>query len=115
MQRLFIPVLCASLLATLAACEPLLAVSADDAAGTASVHATPRCTHCGWIESKRELGPQAGQPDLPVVYEYTVRMADGSSSQFREKPSVPWRIGERLMLIAGEADRGRDRATAAGR
>lgn len=56
-------------------------------------HDARRCTNCGWIESKREV--------LPGIYEYTVRMGDGSSSVFREALPVSWRLGERLMVIEG--------------
>jgi hypothetical protein len=115
MHRLLKTFLHASLLATLAACEPIRAVSADDPSETASVEATPRCKRCGWIEARREVGPRPEEPNGPVVYEYTVRMADGSLSQFREKHATQWRVGERLMVIAGEAGLGRARPAAAGR
>jgi hypothetical protein len=49
-----------------------------------------RCRHCGWIESKREVAPQ--------MYEYTVRMRNGSSSVFQEALPVTWRQGERLLV-----------------
>lgn len=109
MHPLLMLLLCAFVLSTLAACEPIRTVNADDPAGSASVEATSRCLHCGWIEAKRELAPQPGEPDLPVFYEYTVRMTDGSASRFRDKRTIHWRIGERLMIIAGETDSGRDR------
>jgi hypothetical protein len=48
------------------------------------------CRHCGWIESKREVSPQ--------MYEYTVRMRDGSRSVFQEALPVTWRQGERLLV-----------------
>jgi len=110
MRHLLLPALCASLLATLAACENSSAQSAGEVAGAAIAEAPRRCAHCGWIEAKRELGPQAGDADLPAVYEYTVRMADGSSSRFREEHSVHWRVGERLMYIAGETKLSRARS-----
>ena len=59
-----------------------------------------RCPHCGWIQSKREILPGVADPHAPMVYEYTVRMADGSSSVFREE-LASWRLGERLVVIAG--------------
>ena len=37
-----------------------------------------RCASCGWIEAKRELAPLAAEPRALKVYEYTLRMQDGS-------------------------------------
>lgn len=101
MHRLLLPALCVSLLATLAGCESTSAESAGGFAGAAIADAPRRCTLCGWIEAKRALDPQAGEADLPIVYEYTVRMANGSLSVFRQEHAVPWRVGERLIVIAG--------------
>jgi hypothetical protein len=50
-----------------------------------------RCASCGWIEAKRELAP--------LLYEYTLRMQDGSMSVFQETLPTNWRVGERIMLI----------------
>jgi hypothetical protein len=61
-----------------------------------------RCLHCGWIESKREIVPAAADTAAPRIYEYTVRMSNGSSSVFREQLPVSWRVGERLIFIDGE-------------
>ena len=58
-----------------------------------------RCLHCGWIESKREIVPQLIDPHAMKVYEYTLRMADGSLSVFQETQPTSWRLGERVMLI----------------
>ena len=100
MRRLLAPALSILLLAALAACESgsagIVQASAPDA--------PERCTHCGWIESKQEIGPDVADPDATAVYEYTVRMADGSLRVFRQEPSVRWRVGERLILFAGAAD-----------
>jgi hypothetical protein len=49
------------------------------------------CASCGWIEAKRELAP--------LLYEYTLRMQDGSMSVFQETLPTSWRLGERVMLI----------------
>ena len=65
------------------------------------VHAVPRCPHCGWIESKREIPPGAAEPRALMAYEYTVRMADGSSRVFQETLPVSWRLRERLVFIDG--------------
>ena len=100
MRRLLAPALSVLLLAALAACESstagMVLASAPDAPA--------RCTHCGWIESKQEMGPDVADPNVTAVYEYTVRMADGSLRTFRQEPSVRWRVGERLILFAGAAD-----------
>ena len=97
MRRLLVPALSALLLAVLAACESTSASVARDIA----LDAPQRCMHCGWIESKREIQQGVADPYAPVIYEYTVRMADGSHSVFREQLSVRWRVGERLIFIAG--------------
>jgi len=60
-----------------------------------------RCPHCGRIQSKRRLGPAATDHAKPPSYEYTVRMADGSSRVFREQMPVSWRVGERLYYMNG--------------
>ena len=103
MRRLLMPALCALLLAMLAGCESISAegVSAGGLAGAAILDAPRRCAQCGWIEAKRELGPQSEHANLPIVYEYTVRMANGSLSVFRQEDAVQWRVGERLIVIAG--------------
>ena len=100
MRSLLAPALSVLLLAVLAACEScnagVVRASAPDA--------PPRCAHCGWIESKREIGPDVANPAAAAIYEYTVRMADGSLRVFRQEPSVRWRVGERLILLAGAGD-----------
>ncbi|TAK83901.1 MAG: hypothetical protein EPO20_16310 [Betaproteobacteria bacterium] len=65
-----------------------------------TVPAMRRCPHCGWIESKREVPPTA-DPGGRQTYEYTVRMADGSSSIFLEALPTTWRLKERLIVIGG--------------
>lgn len=70
--------------------------------GDVAVREGRRCTHCGWIESKREVAPGAADPAAAQIYEYTVRMGDGSSSVFREQLPVTWRVRERLIFIDGE-------------
>ncbi len=66
-----------------------------------AVPAKRRCPHCGWIESKREVVPSSADPRAPATYEYTVRMADGSSSVFVEALPTSWRLRERLIVIGG--------------
>ena len=100
MRRLLVAALPALLVALLAACgSPKVGVVPDRA-----LDAPRRCTHCGWIESKQQIGLGLTDPHAPVIYEYTVRMANGSLRVFREGPAVRWRVGERLMLLAGAGD-----------
>lgn len=66
-----------------------------------AVHAVRRCTHCGWIESKRPIASSVADPHSLGIYEYTLRMTDGSSRVFRETLPASWRVGERLTLIEG--------------
>lgn len=60
-----------------------------------------RCPHCGRIERTRKLRPVAAGPRSLPGYEYTVRMADGSSRVFREPSPARWRVGARLIYIDG--------------
>ena len=60
------------------------------------------CASCGWIEAKRELVPLlAADPQALRVYEYTLRMQDGSMSVFQETLPTSWRLGEGVILIEG--------------
>ena len=97
MCRLLVAALSALLLA---GCESTRVSVVSDRA----LDAPRRCTHCGWIEAKQQIGPDVADLHAPGIYEYTVRMANGSRRVFREGPAVRWRVGERLMLLAGPGD-----------
>jgi cobalamin biosynthesis protein CbiG len=109
MPRLLVPALSA-LLVTLLGAVGIVGVTSvpgatriDAIAASAPAQielAVRRCPHCGWIESKREVLPSA-DPRSPQTYEYTVRMADGSSSIFLEALPTSWRLKERLIVIGG--------------
>jgi len=114
MPRLFVPVLSALLLMLFGAVGIALGVAsvpgatridaiavAPPAQAELAVQAVRRCPHCGWIESKREVLPSTADPRAPGTYEYTVRMADGSSSVFLEALPTSWRVRERLIVIGG--------------
>jgi hypothetical protein len=60
-----------------------------------------KCPSCGWIEDKREIVPGTIDASAPKTYEYTLRMADGSVSLFRETMPTKWHLGERMTLIEG--------------
>jgi hypothetical protein len=62
-----------------------------------------KCPSCGWIEDKREILPGTTGAPAPKTYEYTLRMADGSVSLFRETMPTKWHLGERMTLIEGIA------------
>jgi hypothetical protein len=66
-------------------------------------HASRRCPQCGSIESMRAIPPNVAEPHASQIYEYTLRMADGSSSVFQETLPASWRLGERMMVIGGTA------------
>ena len=104
MRRLLGSTLSALLLATLAACETGSGGVVRASASDSRPNSLLRCAHCGWIESKQEIGADVALPHAPAIYEYTVRMANGSLRVFRPEPAVRWRVGERLILIAGPAD-----------
>lgn len=98
-----LPLLCALFVVLLAACGSGIDAG-DEVAEPADVtaHAAQRCLNCGWIESKRKLPSSVTDPRSLGTYEYTVRMADGSSSIFQEALPTTWRVGERLSIIAGK-------------
>jgi hypothetical protein len=89
MPHTILPVL---LFAVLAACQPLVA-DREALLPPAELKVTGgrHCSHCGRIEAKVEIAPR--------VYEYTLRMADGSSSVFQETLPTTWRIGERVGVM----------------
>jgi len=95
MLRIPAPALLAPLLAMLAACDG----SGDGGVRELVLEARQRCSHCGWIESKEEIRPAAGDPRALAIHEYKVRMADGSSRVFREQAPARWRVRERLVFI----------------
>jgi hypothetical protein len=97
MRPLFRFVLSALLITILTACGSVR----PGAAPGVAFDPPRRCAHCGWIESKREIQPGVAERHGVRVYEYTVRMADGSSSVFQEKLPSSWRLGERLIVLAG--------------
>lgn len=76
---------------------------ADEAPPTKELKAglAGRCPHCGRIERARKLRPDAAGSRSRPGYEYTVRMADGSSRVFREPSPARWRVGARLIYIDG--------------
>jgi hypothetical protein len=67
--------------------------------------AARRCLNCGWIESKRKILPSVADPQALQIYEYTLRMTDGSSSVFQETLPASWRLGERVRVIDGTGPR----------
>jgi hypothetical protein len=99
MVRLAAAVLSAPLFALLAACETGIGAGEELLATVQPAVKAQRCPHCGRIESKRQVPPGATDPHARAVYEYTVRMTDGSSSIFEQALPANWRVGERLTLI----------------
>ena len=67
-----------------------------------ALHTVRRCPQCGWIESKRAIASSVTDPQSLGIYEYTLRMTDGSSRVFQEALPASWRVGERLTLIDGQ-------------
>ena len=102
MSRLFLIMLCALLL-PLAGCGPVPELDVIAAPPRSAAPGGPRCPHCGWIESRHEILPLVADPLARQVFEYTVRMADGSSRVFQETLPTSWRLGERLTVIDGGA------------
>jgi hypothetical protein len=99
MPRLLLPA-GPALFLLLAACQPPAGLETE-AEATLAHHAPRRCPDCGWIESKRPVVSSVADPGSLGTYEYTVRMADGSSRIFRETLPTSWRVGERLAVMDG--------------
>jgi len=94
MPRTFTALLPGLFVTVLAACEPRIdEIEALPEQSGLKVVPGRHCAHCGRIESKREIALR--------VYEYTLRMADGSSSVFQETLPTTWRVGERVGVIEG--------------
>ena len=94
--------LCALLL-PLAGCDAIPELDGVAPSTRSAAPGNPRCRHCGWIETRSELLPLVADPRARQVFEYTVRMADGSSRVFQETLPTSWRLGERLTVIDGDA------------
>ena len=100
--RALVPLLTALFIVALPACAPGIEDSdALPAQAELKIPAARHCPHCGRIESKREIVPSVADPLTLRVYEYTLRMPDGSSSVFRETLPAAWRVGERVGVIEG--------------
>ena len=102
MSRLLLAVLC-GLLLPLAGCYAVPELEEVAPPPRSSAPGGPRCRHCGWIETRQEILPPVADPRALQVFEYTVRMADGSSRVFQETLPTSWRLGERLTVIDGDA------------
>jgi hypothetical protein len=62
-------------------------------AGAAAMGREPRAAAAVQVQFSPD-GPQASK-----IYEYTLRMQDGSIRVFQETLPTSWRLGERMMLI----------------
>ena len=102
MRQLLVPLLSGLCVAMLGACEPGIN-DGDALPEQAGLRIAPvrHCAHCGRIESKREIVPRVADPLALRVYEYTLRMPDGSSRVFQETLPATWRVGERVGVIEG--------------
>jgi hypothetical protein len=100
MSRLFLTVLCVLLL-PLAGCDTITELDEVALPPRSATPGGPRCRHCGWIETRHEILPTVADSRARQVFEYTVRMADGSSRVFQETLPTSWRLGERLTVIDG--------------
>lgn len=58
-----------------------------------------RCEGCGFVERIRAF--QDG-PSLPVAYEFTVRMRDGTIRTSIEPDVNSWRAGDRIIIVGGD-------------
>jgi hypothetical protein len=88
------------LASVLSACEPGMG-AADELLVELTLPRARQCANCGWIESKRHLVPLLMDPAAAAVYEYTLRMPDGSSTLFLDTLPASWRLGERVGVIQG--------------
>jgi hypothetical protein len=84
--------------------QALAAVVIPDVPLLAARSATPRdrsCASCGFMQTIRRTDPTTGLP----VYEFSVRMRDGSSRESTGATVGRWVEGDRVMLIGGAAAR----------
>jgi hypothetical protein len=58
-----------------------------------------RCAGCGVVENIRRIEATAL---VPVSYEFTVRLRDGSSRTSSNATATSWRVGDGIMLRGGE-------------
>lgn len=76
------------------------AVPAEEAAAApdAAPRARARCANCGVVESIRRIEHGGG---VPVSFEFTIRLRDGSTRTTTAASVAGWRSGDRIMLIGG--------------
>jgi hypothetical protein len=72
---------------------------ADKPAVPAPRHAS-RCDDCGVFESIKLVNTG---PASPPLYEITVRLRDGSTFLMVDPSPGPWRAGERVKVMRGDA------------
>jgi hypothetical protein len=84
----------------ISACEPAMEAS-DALLVELTLPRARHCGNCGWIESKRHIVPIPADSPGAAIYEYTLRMPDGSSSLFLDTLPASWRLGERVGVIQG--------------
>jgi hypothetical protein len=75
---------------------PMQEPAADDGAVKARVRT--RCEACGVVQAIRRIDPVG---ELPAVYEFTVRLRDGSTRLSSNASQAKWRAGDAIMLIGG--------------
>jgi hypothetical protein len=99
-------------IALAAGAAALFTMQAGEAAATATPvdarqDATPkggrdrRCDDCGLVQTIRRTNPASGLP----VYEFTVRMRDGSTRDSSQATRGRWIEGDRVIVIGGPAAR----------
>lgn len=97
--------------AVLCVLGPALATALQPAAGPLQVAAPlpaavvpepprSRCPGCGVVEAIRPLPPVGG---VPAGFEFTVRLRDGSIRTSTTPSPTSWRVGDRIILIGGDA------------
>ncbi|MEJ6020665.1 hypothetical protein [Ramlibacter sp. PS4R-6] len=57
-----------------------------------------RCRTCGVVESIRKVDAAGA---TPAVYEFTIRLRDGSARVSSVASVAKWRVGDPVMLIGG--------------
>ena len=57
------------------------------------------CQSCGVVENIRRV---AVAGSTPAVYEFTIRLRDGSTRVSNDASAAMWRVGDSIMLIGGD-------------
>jgi hypothetical protein len=76
----------------------------SEAPAVRTTRARQKCDECGVVQSMRTVEPTKNSA---AVYEYTVRLADGSIHVLADSYAANRRVGERIILVGAGKPRNR--------